>query len=177
MSDGSFITSQEEFSARLEAGQDKLIEIANHISGLVNDCLQSFHKIRKQLNGRIPVTGLQASHDIKDQLDELIYPGFVSETPLDWLEQYPRYLKAIEKRLDKLQHAPDKDRKLTLEIAPLWQNYLDYLESHEDYTTELQEYRWLIEELRVSLFAQELKTIKPVSVKRLEKLWKDIKQS
>ncbi len=177
LSDGHFINTKEEFNACLEKGSNKLIDITNRICLLVNDCLQSFHQTRKQLNGRIPPTWLQVSQDIKGQLNELIYPGFISETPLDWLEQYPRYLNAIERRLEKLQHAPDKDRKLAQEITPLWKNYLDYIEHHDDYTAEILEYRWLVEELRVSLFAQELKTLKPVSVQRLEKLWKEIKKN
>lgn len=174
LAEGHFISSREEFNTCLDKGREQLVEIANRICQLVNECLQSFHRIRKQLNGRIPPAWLQASHDIKGQLDELIYNGFISETPLDWLQQYPRYLKAIENRLDKLQHGPDKDRKLAQEIDPLWQNYQDYIDSNEDYTAEIQEYRWMIEELRVSLFAQELKTIKPVSVQRLEQLWQKI---
>ena len=174
LSDDDVIDTPEKFNTRLQEGREKLIEIGNQISQLVSHALQSFHQIRKQLNGRIPPTWLQASQDIKTQLNELIYAGFISETPLEWLQQYPRYFKAIEKRLEKLQHAPDKDRKLAQEIGPLWQNYLEYIQQHDDYTAEIQEYRWLIEELRVSLFAQELKTIQPVSVKRLEKLWKEI---
>lgn len=171
LSEGAYIHTREEFHACMEYGRNKLIEIANQVCNLINDSLQSFHRIRKQLNGRIPASCLQASRDIRAQLDELVYPGFISETPLNWLEQYPRYMKAIEKRLEKLPQAPEKDRILAQQIAPLWQNYLDYLERHDAYTAELEEYRWLLEELRVSLFAQELKTVKPISVPELVKQW------
>ena len=177
LADGVFINTQQEFNACLKNGRDRLIEISIHICKLINDSLQAFHRIRKQLNGRIPPVWLPASQDIRAQLQELVYPGFISETPLEWLEQYPRYMQAIEKRLHKLQHAADKDRILAQEIAPLWQKYLDYMENGGDYTNEIAEYRWLIEELRVSLYAQELKTARPVSVKRLEKFWQAISKA
>ena len=174
LSDGQYITSEQEFTRRVNEGQDNLVSTANKICKLVEETLQTFHHIRKRLKARNPSAWLQASNDITHQLDELIYPGFISETPLEWLAQYPRYMKAIEKRLDKLQHAADKDSRLMQDLSPLWQHYLDYIENEGDYTTEIEEYRWLIEELRVSLFAQELKTVRPVSVKRVNKLWQEI---
>lgn len=115
-------------------------------------------------------------HDIQLQLEELITPGFVSQTPEPWLSQLPRYLKAIDIRLDKLGQDPNRDRKQVHTIAPYWERYLEQWETYQD-RDAFTEYRWMIEELRVSLFAQELKTLKPVSPERLEKLWKAVKKN
>ncbi|MDP1898624.1 MAG: DUF3418 domain-containing protein, partial [Sulfurimicrobium sp.] len=110
-----------------------------------------------------------------------IYPGFVARTPLTWLRHYPRYLKAISLRLEKLTSAPERDRQNQAQVALLWQHHLDRTTQNdskgEANSQALQGFRWMLEELRVSLFAQELKTILPVSVKRLEKQWETIKKT
>jgi ATP-dependent helicase HrpA len=96
----------------------------------------------------------------------------LSETPYAQLAHYPRYLKAIGLRIDKLRADPVRDQRLFAEFAPLWQRYgrtLAQRRGAED--TRLVEFRWLLEELRVALFAQELRTPMPVSVKRLAKIW------
>ena len=113
-------------------------------------------------------------NDIREQLAHLVYPGFILQTPAAWLCHLPRYLKAIQRRLEKLRHAPDKDNQVAAEIAPLWHAYLARSEKHLKQGIQdeaLQLYRWMLEELRVSLYAQELKTSLPVSVKRLKEQW------
>jgi ATP-dependent helicase HrpA len=113
--------------------------------------------------------------DIQGQLQQLIYSGLVYATPADWLAQYPRYLRAILLRLEKLLLNPQKDRLLLAEIQPHWQRFADYLAKEGEYQLDvnpvLREYRWWLEELRVSLFAQTLKTQVTVSAKRLDKQW------
>ena len=98
--------------------------------------------------------------------------GFVSQTPWSCLQHYPRYLKAITARLDKYRTDPARDAAKLAEFRPLEQRYLRQLAERKGIVDErLQEFRWLLEELRVSFFAQELRTPQPVSVKRLEKAW------
>jgi ATP-dependent helicase HrpA len=99
----------------------------------------------------------------------------VTETPNQWLMHFPRFLKAIEFRLGKR----GRDAEKLAEIAPLWQGYLERSKRHREQhiiDPELELYRWMIEELRVSLFAQELKTAIPVSVKRLERQWEKVRK-
>ncbi len=116
-----------------------------------------------------------AISDMKEQISHLIYPGFLAQTPMTWLRHYPRYLKAMALRLDKLPHAVNRDNQLQAELTPFWRRYLDAMlqlgKRGAEPSPELLDYRWMIEELRVSLFAQELKTIQPISTKRLEKQW------
>ena len=108
----------------------------------------------------------------------MFYPGLVYRTPGEWLRQYPRYLQALMQRLEKAPLNPRKDRQLLEEIKPHWARLEDYLEREGELQIELndplREYRWAIEELRVSLFAQTLKTAMPVSSKRLNKLWEQV---
>jgi ATP-dependent helicase HrpA len=108
----------------------------------------------------------------------LIYPGFVTATPYAQLRHLARYLKAADLRLSKLEQNPARDIPLLAQVAPLWQAYAARAEKQRKLGVAdpaLQEYRWLLEELRVSLFAQELKTAVPVSVKRLEQQWANMK--
>jgi ATP-dependent helicase HrpA len=113
--------------------------------------------------------------DIQQQLDGLFYPGLVYKTPRTWLIQYSKYLRSIQQRLEKALLNPQKDRLLLQQVSPHWQRLGDYLEKEGAYRLAqipaLEEYRWWIEELRVSLFTQTLKTQVPVSDKRLDKQW------
>ncbi|MET3651828.1 ATP-dependent RNA helicase HrpA [Dyella japonica] len=113
-----------------------------------------------------PLMGFaRASYDdLREQLDALLTPGFLRELPTSRLAHYPRYLKAMRLRAERLRQDPAKDQQRLLQVLPFWREYL----KHRAAGTEgLDELRWLIEEWRVSLFAQELKTPEPVSAKRL----------
>jgi ATP-dependent helicase HrpA len=116
--------------------------------------------------------------DIRAQLSRLVYKGFFSATPWDTLAQLPRYLKAMQARLDKYGSSPERDAKHTDSIALLTKRLDERLEKQRKAGVadpRLDEFRWHLEELRVSLFAQELRTPYPVSYKRLEKMWNAIK--
>jgi ATP-dependent helicase HrpA len=109
----------------------------------------------------------------------LVYPSFLGQTPPEWLPHVPRYLRAIGLRLQKLRQAPDKDRQRRGDILRLRESCRRQLERNarqEKHDPELVRFRWLLEELRVSQFAQELKTLLPVSVKRLEEQWGRVRQ-
>ena len=115
--------------------------------------------------------------DIRAQLSRIIYKGFFSATPWDQLAQLPRFLKAMQLRLDKYGNSPERDEKHTQSVATLTKRYDERLEKQRAAGVadpRLEEFRWALEELRVSLYAQELKTPYPVSYKRLEKLWSGI---
>ena len=113
--------------------------------------------------------------DINHQIDNLFMPGFVQATPWSCLQHFPRYLRAILVRLEKAPQSPQRDRVHISSLEAHWQRHCDHLERFGVARfRELkcwQEYRWMIEELRVSLFAQSLKTQFPVSDKRLNKQW------
>ena len=115
--------------------------------------------------------------DARGQLGSLVYKGVFSAIPWEQLQHLPRYLKAIAVRLDKYSGNPERDSKHAVEISALYKLYqdrADKLRKAAIVEPKLEEFRWQIEELRVSLFAQELKTPFPVSVKRLRKIWDTI---
>jgi ATP-dependent helicase HrpA len=111
----------------------------------------------------------RASHDdLHEQWDALLAPGFLRELSAERLAHFPRYLKAMRLRAERLRQDPAKDQQRMLQVMPYWRAYLQQRAAGAD-ATALDELRWLIEEWRVSLFAQELKTAEPVSAKRLAK--------
>ena len=117
-----------------------------------------------------PLLGFaRASYDdMREQFDALLTPGFLRDLPPARLAHYPRYLKAMRLRGERLRQDPAKDQQRMLQVMPYWRAYLQHRAAGND-PAKLAELRWLIEEWRVSLFAQELKTAEPVSAKRLAK--------
>jgi ATP-dependent helicase HrpA len=112
--------------------------------------------------------------DVKGARDRLVYAGFLARTPWERLEHVPRYLKGYALRLQKYRAGAERDQKHSGTVQGLWQAWEERAKSDHDAgksDPRLEEYRWLVEELRVSLFAQELRTPLPVSAKRLQKFW------
>ena len=127
--------------------------------------------------GSTPSALNRVAADIRAQLQRLVYKGFFSATPWEQLQHLPRYLKALVVRLDKYAGNPERDEKHAVEIAALWklcQERSDKLQKAGGLEPALEDFRWQIEELRVSLFAQELRTPFPVSIKRLKKIWESL---
>jgi len=116
----------------------------------------------------------RVTQDVKASRDRLVYPGFLARTPWERLEHVPRYLKGYALRLQKYRAGAERDQKHAGTVQGLWNLYEARAKSDGDagrHDAKLEEFRWLIEELRVSLFAQELRTPLPVSAKRLQKFW------
>jgi ATP-dependent helicase HrpA len=106
------------------------------------------------------------------QLKRLIPKRFIAQTPWPQLQHFARYLKAVTLRLDKVRVDPARDAARLAELKPQEQRYWRLVAERKGVMDErLREFRWLLEELRVSFFAQELRTPQPVSIKRLDKAW------
>lgn len=127
---------------------------------------------------KMPATVNRLKRDLEQQIGLLVYKNCFSQTPWEHLQHVPRYLKALRLRIEKQPANPDRDGKNAGSVGLLWQKWQDKInalnQANLDIPQDLLDYRWLIEELRVSLFAQELKTPFPISIKRLEKTWTDI---
>ncbi|WP_422911832.1 ATP-dependent RNA helicase HrpA [Pseudomonas sp. MAC6] len=150
---------------------------AERLAKLTLEILKLWHGLQKRFKGKIDLAQAMALNDIKLQLSNLVYPGFVRETPVQWLKEVPRYLKAIEQRLDKIGGQVQRDRVWSVELAGYWEQYQARLGKHSQEgkrDPQLVLYRWLLEEYRVSLFAQQLGTKLPVSDKRLSKQWSSV---
>ncbi|MDY0747148.1 ATP-dependent RNA helicase HrpA [Paucibacter sp. R3-3] len=158
------------FKARLEEGRARLNLIAQEVARQTGAVLQDYAAaVRKLKDAR---AAKDVADDISAQLNRLVPKIFVVATPWSQLQHVTRYLKAIVARLDKLRADAARDTRLMAELKPLEQRYtrrLIELKGQQD--ARLADFRWQLEELRVSLFAQELRTPQPVSVKRLQKVW------
>ncbi|HEX2604903.1 MAG TPA: ATP-dependent RNA helicase HrpA [Oxalicibacterium sp.] len=163
----------QQFNARRDEGKARLGLLINEIARLVGTILAEYHALPKKLQSVKVHT--QSFNDMQSQLQQLIGKRFVADTDYAQLAHFPRYLKAIATRIDKLRADPARDAKAMSEwqqAAQPWQRALK--DRHGD--PKMAEYRWLLEELRVSLFAQELRTPMPVSVKRLQKVWESMQR-
>jgi len=165
--------NEAQFLAHIESEKDNLSETLKELCQQLLTLLPLNHQIRKRLKGNIDLSLLETLNDIRDQIESLVYAGFLDDLSLDELRQYPRYLKGIIKRLDKLAGDAHKDRGLFLQIQPFWDDYKKLKIQNKD-TQELRSLRWMLEEFRVSLFAQDLGTAYPVSAKRLAKMFSEV---
>jgi ATP-dependent helicase HrpA len=166
-------TDARAFSTRLEEGRSRLNLIAQEVARTVGAVLQEHaNALRKLKDSK---TAKDVADDVTAQLQRLVHKRFVEHTPWQALNHLPRYLRAVVMRLDKLRSDPARDVQRLAELRPLeqrWQRRLAERRGAPD--ARLEEFRWLLEELRVSLFAQELRTPQPVSAKRLEKVWQQL---
>ena len=175
MPEGCTVRDATAFHRQLECGRSQVVGIAVEIGGHSFRTLEAYHHLRRVLKKMTSPQFLAAVTDVSQQLDALVYPGFVSATPRPWLAHLPRYLRAAQQRLEQLSGNLTRDRQQAGLIAPHWQHYLQAVERGVE-NDELTRFRWLIEELRVSLFAQSLGTSEKVSSQRLERLWSEISQ-
>jgi ATP-dependent helicase HrpA len=161
------------FQGRLDEGRARLVLVAQEVVRQAGVVLAEFATATRKLRDAKPPK--EVADDVTAQLHRLCGMRFVASTPWAALQQLPRYLKAITLRLDKLRAEPARDAARLAELRPLEQRYARRVaERRGAVDARLDEYRWLLEELRVSFFAQELRTPQPVSVKRLDKAWQQL---
>jgi ATP-dependent helicase HrpA len=166
-------TSEADFKRRLEEGRGRLTLIANEIARLASTVLTEFASAsRKVKDTKISPDSVA---DAAQQLQRLVGKRFIADTPYTQLQHFARYLKAVVLRLEKLRADAARDATKLAELKPLDQKYWRLVAERKGVTdARMQEFRWLLEELRVSFFAQELRTPQPVSVKRLDKAWQQL---
>ncbi|WP_233246862.1 ATP-dependent RNA helicase HrpA [Limnohabitans sp. Rim8] len=166
-------TSEADFKRRLDEGRGRLTLIANEVARLAATVLTEFAAAnRKVKDTKISPDSVA---DAAQQLQRLVGKRFITDTPFAQLQHFARYLKAVVLRLDKLRADPARDAAKLAELKPLEQKYWRLVAERKGVTdARMQEFRWLLEELRVSFFAQELRTPQPVSVKRLDKAWQHL---
>ena len=163
--------SRESFTSRLETNRSQLVSVANSLCEATANTFEQHRMVAKRIEGSVSLGWVEAIGDIRDQIAQLIYPGFVTATGLDRLKRLPVYFQAMGRRLDAIDQSPDKDRRCRAELLPVWEQFKALPASREDdaeYAILHAGLRWAFEELRISLFAQELGTREKVSVARLE---------
>ncbi|WP_428034441.1 ATP-dependent RNA helicase HrpA [Amphritea sp.] len=179
LSEDETIRSEKVFTDRLNRYRSEYCQQAEQRALLLEDIAKQYHGIQKQLSGSVNLQAVTILNDIRQQLEALVYKDFMLEVPGLQLQEYPRYLKGIELRLEKYQRELPRQRLLSEQLQQLVRQYRDQLEldnKHNRYSDALNEYRWMLEEYRISLFAQQLGTRTTVSEKRLKQLWQQIER-
>ncbi len=169
-SNADFMKLKQRARTRLPAVSEAIARLAQTIA--------TEYQLLLTKQSQMPATVNRLKKDVEQQVQFLVYKNCFSQTPWKHLQHIPRYLKALRLRIEKQPANPERDGKNAASVGILWQKWQDkinQINAAASLTPDaLQAYRWLIEELRVSLFAQELKTPFPVSIKRLEKSWQDL---
>ena len=177
LKDGGWPQNCNDFKQLLESKRSDLMPSAESVTVLLKNIFVGYGRVNKQLKGKISPQMMYTLSDVKQQLSFLITRDFLMNTPYIWLEHFPRFLKAIEMRLERVVGQVAKDRAQAEEVQSLFRKWTErktLLNERSVFDEHLQLYRWMLEEYRVSLFAQQLKTSHPVSLKRLETLWQKI---
>jgi ATP-dependent helicase HrpA len=168
--------SNEEFMQLKARARTRLPAVVEGAARLAQNIAAEYQPLTQKLTS-LPAPLSRLKKEVEEQLARLLPKHFFSQTPWERLQHLPRYIKALRLRLDKYPSAVERDARHAQAVQQLWQRWEERVTAQRKLgtaSTELEEFRWLIEELRVSLFAQELKTPFPVSVKRLDKIWAGI---
>lgn len=167
---GGFVWDEAGFEKLRDFVRENLNEVTVDISQKVEQILSLNHALNQRLKGKMDFTMAFTLSDIKSQLSGLVYQGFVQKSGYDRLLDLQRYLQAVDKRIDKLAQDVNRDRAAMLRVEQVQQAYqqlLVKLPKSKPISDEVAEIRYMIEELRVSLFAQQLGTNYPISDKRI----------
>lgn len=173
------LRDQAGFQKRLNGKKSELVSCANKFRQLLADILNLHHDIEKAMSSQPLPTREESYADIRLQLDGLFPPSWIQHYRYGRLQEFPRYLQGILMRIEKLQGNVIRDQQQIPDVQSLWANYLERQASHMEKGVEdpeLESYRWMLEEYRISLFAQELKTRYPVSAKRLARQWEKVQR-
>jgi ATP-dependent helicase HrpA len=169
--------SSGDFDKSYKEGKSQIVSVANEIESLIVTMLPLLSEIRKTLKKQ-SLTAMHAVTDINQQLTYLFSPEYLVSVPIEWLRNYPRYLKAIQNRLEKLPLNPKKDKESWMVLDKLEQRLADFSYDWSDLPlstqSEVWKHRFMLQEYRVSLFSQQLKTVFPISDKRIDGHWKGL---
>jgi len=177
--DDEGVRTREDFAARLDRGWNLLRPTVERVCLHVGRILERYHRLAVRLSEPMPGAWAVSVSDVRAHLGGLVPPRFLTLVPFERLEHYPRYLRAVERRLDRLrQSGPAHDIELARQIAR-WRELYEQRQAKHDSEgvtdPQLESFRWLIEELRVSLYAQDLGTSEPVSDQRLARRWEQVR--
>jgi len=176
---GLDVRCESQFTTLKDRVRSDLADTVVKVAESVEQCLSAYNQINKKLKGKVGLEMIMAHGDIKSQLEKLVFKGFVTDLGFDRLGHLHRYLQAIIKRLEKLIIDVNKDRLSMLSVERVASDYValvNQLPKRAKTPGQLTDIRWMIEELRVSLFAQTLGTQYPVSEKRVSNAINDYKK-
>jgi len=169
------IRTRAAFEACLDRGRADFVPAAERLIGLARAVLSEHRRIAREIERGRRNLPESAVEDLSAQLESLVRPGFLRDTPTRWRVHLPRYLSAARQRLEKLARRAPKDAEYQAAVGEAARRLDEWRERYPPdwpWPDEIVDYRWLLEEFRVSLFAQSLGTSRPVSAKRLEEAWR-----
>ena len=164
------------YVAQVKRARTRLPAVAESALRMLGAIATEYQALSRAL-AAMPAAQRSLAAEIRQQRDALVHPGFVTGTPWEMLHHIPRYLQALGRRIERQARHPDRDSRHAAQVAQWWARYAERLAAERRagaVSARLTSFRWLLEELRVSLFAQELRTPAPVSFKRVEKAWTDL---
>ena len=177
--DDGHIRTQAAFTDRAGVAWKQLAVAKTEVTQIAMAALVEYHAMTLKLSSPLPPLWTAAANEVRQQLAHLMPKRFITQTPLAWLPHLPRFLKGAHARIQKLGDAGHvRDAQRSAEFAPLWKQYVERRDKQRKegvVDPALLQYRWMLEEFRISLFAQELKTSIPISAKRLEAQWQLVK--
>jgi ATP-dependent helicase HrpA len=168
--------SESAFAEQVRRARTRLPAVAEGAFRLLASIATRHQQLTQRL-GALPSSLSRLAAEVRNRRDGLVYPGFFAATPWAQLTEVPRYLAALDRRLVKFVENPERDARHAATVSAWWERYRERVERNRKagrVEPRLEPFRWLLEELQVSLFAQELKTPFPVSYRRLEKAWTEL---
>ena len=157
----------------ISENEKQLLPQATQMLEWLYNALRGYQSLARRMDNSDQLSWVEPVEDIRNQLEHLFAPGFLQKAGAKWLKRYPVYIAAIERRLDAVDKSPEQDRLKRAELLPLWERVVDILSTDaceapgEEETVRC---RWLMEELRISMFAQSLGTAEKVSLQRIDAL-------
>lgn len=177
LAEGSDLRVRRQFELRYDKGFGRIVPAARDATALIATILEHLHRLRLALEKPMLPAWSMTALDIRDQVAWLTRGAFLLDTPLERLRHYPRYLRAAELRLEKLRQGKSAAEERARAVVKVqWERALQILTQiaamNPSTAPDMPAFRWMVEELRVSLFAQELGVPSPVSSKRLDDEWR-----
>ena len=173
----SDIRDQQAFDELLGASRSAIGAEFQRRAKQLEDVLGKTGRILKIFNAGLEEKRPETYHDLSSQLEDMVYEGFLRDLEPGRFQHYPRYLQAMQYRLQQQELDPARDARLMSGVRDHWARYLELIQAGVEYGEELDHYRWLLEEYRVSLFAQKLGTAEKTSIKRLSEAWRNVQES
>ena len=180
LADQSPVRTRAEFEDRRSAGRERIGLAVQDVASVVDPLLEAYHEARLALERAETGRWRYAMDDMWDQLRNLVPPGFLTATPWPWLAHFPRYFPRSNNAWTASPAAVCSATRSIATTSRRWHGYLAQSEHDRQqgiYDPELTTYRWMLEEYRVSLFAQKLGTAMPISAKRLDRLWEKVSRA
>ncbi len=177
--DDGDIRTKELFQQRCAQANASINGIANELCNTLLEISRCYKDVKQLLGKKNNLRWLGAIQDMQSQLEQLIYPGFIQQTGRLWFAQLIKYLKGIRLRISKLEQSPQKDQQRLAQLAPYWEQYTEWVRNPRVVklcNKELYQYHWMLQEMRISLFCQELGASMKISLPRLSEAVSELKK-